>query len=346
MRGLALLHQPAAAGGLPAATPRRAPWPTRRHPAPHSSPCAPFRAVAARSAAPDAAAAASSPDADADEALDLVAEEERYERFRKAFREAQTMSQLYNIDRPPPVPLEEFEQRRLKRETQEVADAAKRLFGATEEDTRSALAQLDSLVPGLLDLARMTAKEFALLVSDVRGVAARVVALRVAWPRADVGRVLKKRPRMLLPPDAAATLRRLGGGKGGKVGSGGSGSGSGGGGGGGEMAAAALVAREAASVRLALAGGSDPDARAAVTRAAERGGFSSVDAAVDEVVACAPELMDPQELSRALAFVRASFPSSQEHPAALLAQNPKLLLNLAESDVDDSAEYGEITTRF
>jgi hypothetical protein len=338
MRGLSLLQR----RGHPAPPCRRGASTLLQQP-----PRPAAHSVAARSAAPDAAASPSSPDAaatasDQQEALDLEAEYQRYERFRKAFREAQTMSQLYNVERPPPVPLAEFEERRLKRETQEVADAARRLFGAAEDDTRAALAQLDSLVPGLLDLSAMTAREFALLASDVRGAAARVVALRVAWPRADVGRVLKKRPRMLLPPDAAATLKRLGkGGRGGAAAPSSSTTKEGG-----EMAAASLVAWEAASVRLALAGGNDPSARAAVAAAAERGGHTSVDAAIDEVVSCAPELMDPQELSRALAFVRSSFPCSRDHPAALLAENPRLLLNLAESDVDDSAEYGEITTRF
>ena len=112
------------------------------------------------------------------------------------------------------------------------------------------------------------------------------------------------------------------------------------------MAAAAMIASQAASVRLALEGGKDPAARAAVAAAAERGGHASVDEAVDAVVEAAPELMDPLELSRALAFVRERFRSSADNPAALLAENPRLLLNLAESDVDDSAEYGEITTRF
>jgi hypothetical protein len=310
-------------------------------------------------AAAGEAAASTAPPEDAETELDLRAEEERYERFRKAFQEAQTMSQLYNIDRPPPVPLEEFEKRRVDREQQEVVEAARRLFpndaDAADQRTREALAQLDTLVPGVLDLAAMTAREYALLCSDVRGAAARVVALRVAWPRADVGRVLRKRPKMLLPPDAAATLKRLMSSRGGRPAAAGAaaaaapasrGGGGGGAEGGGEMAAAVRVAKEAASVRLALEGGSDPASREAVRLAAERGGHGSVDAAVDAVIEAAPELMDPLELSRALAFVRTAFPASARHPAALLAENPRLLLNLAESDMDDSAEYGEITTRF
>lgn len=297
-------------------------------------------------AAPDAAAAAATTTPpDAEPPLDIEEEERRYELFRKAFRAANTMSQLYNIDRPPPVPLEEFEQRRRDRETGEVVDAAKRLFNAPEAATREALAQLESLVPGLLDLSSMTAREFALLASDVNGAVARIVGLRVAWPRADVGRVLRRRPRMLLPPGAAATLKRLA--RGGRPGvaaaappqqAQGDDEQH-------QMAAATRVAREAASIRLALSGGSDPAARAAVQAAAERAGPSSVEDAVDAVIEAAPELMDPLELSRALAFVRASFPSST-HPAALVAENPALLLNLGESNVEDSAEYGEITTRF
>jgi hypothetical protein len=46
-------------------------------------------------------------------------------------------------------------------------------------------------------------------------------------------------------------------------------------------------------------------------------------------------------LSRSLSFLASSFP--HKDPVLLLQENPQILLNLAESNMEDSAEYGEVT---
>jgi hypothetical protein len=51
-----------------------------------------------------------------------------------------------------------------------------------------------------------------------------------------------------------------------------------------------------------------------------------------------PELSDPRALSRSLAFLASSFPGKD--PVLLLQENPQLLLNLSESNMEDSAEVG------
>ncbi|KAF8056727.1 hypothetical protein HT031_006225 [Scenedesmus sp. PABB004] len=64
---------------------------------------------------------------------------------------------------------------------------------------------------------------------------------------------------------------------------------------------------------------------------------------VDEIIQAVPELTDPATLSRSLSFLSTSFPG--QDPVALLQENPGILLNLGESNVEDSAEYGELTTK-
>lgn len=46
-------------------------------------------------------------------------------------------------------------------------------------------------------------------------------------------------------------------------------------------------------------------------------------------------------LSRSLSFLASSFPNKD--PVLLLQENPQILLNLGESNMEDSAEYGEVT---
>jgi hypothetical protein len=64
---------------------------------------------------------------------------------------------------------------------------------------------------------------------------------------------------------------------------------------------------------------------------------------VDAVIQAVPELAEPAALSRSLAYLAGAFPGKS--PVLLLCENPRLLLNLGESDVGDSAEYGEMTTK-
>lgn len=56
-----------------------------------------------------------------------------------------------------------------------------------------------------------------------------------------------------------------------------------------------------------------------------------------------PELLDAVALTRALHSLTQRFPGQE--PLALLASNPGLLLQQGESDMEDSAEYGELSTK-
>lgn len=60
---------------------------------------------------------------------------------------------------------------------------------------------------------------------------------------------------------------------------------------------------------------------------------------VDAIIQAVPELSDPVALSRSLAFLAGSFPSKD--PVLLLQENPQILLNLAESNMEDHAEVCE-----
>ena len=64
---------------------------------------------------------------------------------------------------------------------------------------------------------------------------------------------------------------------------------------------------------------------------------------IDAIIQAVPELMDATALSRSLAFLQSSFPDHD--PVELLQENPRLLLNLGESNMEDNAEYGEMTTK-
>lgn len=64
---------------------------------------------------------------------------------------------------------------------------------------------------------------------------------------------------------------------------------------------------------------------------------------IDAIIQAVPELSDPVALSRSLAFLASSFPNKD--PVLLLQENPQILLNLAESNMEDHAEYGEMTTK-
>eukprot|EP00775_Hariotina_reticulata_P013621 gene13621-13747_t len=59
---------------------------------------------------------------------------------------------------------------------------------------------------------------------------------------------------------------------------------------------------------------------------------------VDAIIQAVPELSDPATLNRSLAFLAGSF--AGQDPVVLLQENPKILLNLGESNMEDHAEYG------
>jgi hypothetical protein len=64
---------------------------------------------------------------------------------------------------------------------------------------------------------------------------------------------------------------------------------------------------------------------------------------IDAIIQAVPELMDATALVRSLAFLQSSFPDHD--PVELLQENPLILLNLGESNMEDNAEYGEMTTK-
>eukprot|EP00878_Enallax_costatus_P002408 GHUV01002584.1.p1 GENE.GHUV01002584.1~~GHUV01002584.1.p1 ORF type:complete len:273 (+),score=66.45 GHUV01002584.1:493-1311(+) len=64
---------------------------------------------------------------------------------------------------------------------------------------------------------------------------------------------------------------------------------------------------------------------------------------IDTIIQSVPELSDPATLSRSLGYLASYFPG--QDPVALLQENPTILLNLGESNIEDSAEYGEMTTK-
>ncbi len=66
---------------------------------------------------------------------------------------------------------------------------------------------LESLLPGFaIDLERMSTRDWAMLVLNAKGVAERIVVLKVAFPRADLTRIAQAYPRVLLL-DAGALQR-------------------------------------------------------------------------------------------------------------------------------------------
>lgn len=59
---------------------------------------------------------------------------------------------------------------------------------------------------------------------------------------------------------------------------------------------------------------------------------------IDTIIQAVPELSDPATLSRSLGYLASYFRG--QDPVALLQENPTILLNLGESNVEDSAEVG------
>jgi hypothetical protein len=91
------------------------------------------------------------------------------------------------------------------------------LADATEERLSQGLAALEGLLPGWrldLDAAGVPAASVAALALDPSEAAARVLALKDAWPRADLGAVVQRKPAVLLEDPQtiranAAQIRQL-----------------------------------------------------------------------------------------------------------------------------------------
>lgn len=133
--------------------------------------------------------------------------------MEQRYQEAFSMAELYAIDRPPPIPASEHEQRRHVKDIQEVVDAGRRK-GLAEANVRGGLAQLETLLPNILNLHKMKPADWAVVTSDVGAVAEKMIVLKESYPKADIFKVLAKRPKTLLRSskalaDDAAQVKRL-----------------------------------------------------------------------------------------------------------------------------------------
>ncbi len=63
---------------------------------------------------------------------------------------------------------------------------------------------------------------------------------------------------------------------------------------------------------------------------------------IDAIMEAVPYLMNPAALAQSLANLRTWFPSS--NPLQMLQENPTMLLNIEEADLDADPLYGELTT--
>ncbi|GBF93070.1 hypothetical protein Rsub_05681 [Raphidocelis subcapitata] len=95
--------------------------------------------------------------------------------------------------------------RRRERELREIAEAGRKL-GVSEAAVRSNARALETLVPGLApNLDKMRASDWARLLADTGPAVAAVIALRAAFPTADLAAMIGRQPRLLLrAPDALA----------------------------------------------------------------------------------------------------------------------------------------------
>lgn len=107
------------------------------------------------------------------------------------------MSQLYAKERPAPVPLTEYQQRRKKRDAMEIVEAGVKR-GYTAPMLQESLQKLDSLLPDIISLDKMRASDWVVVVADVNSVAAKLIQLRTFYPKLDLTKLIAKRPKVLL----------------------------------------------------------------------------------------------------------------------------------------------------
>ncbi|KAG1667847.1 hypothetical protein FOA52_011035 [Chlamydomonas sp. UWO 241] len=203
--------------------------------------------------------------------------------YTEAYNNAMSISELYALERPPPIPQEEHVLRQRRREATEIVEAGVRK-GLSEAAVREGLSRLEGLMPGLMSLHRLKASDWVTVLRDVDGVAAKVVALKTVFPTANAFHIVSSSPKMLLRTTEAIT-------------------------------------RDAQQVADQLRSLPDPGA----------------------IVGAVPQLLEPGALSRALGAIKAAMPT--QDPLQVLQATPHVLHSLGgEGDVEDSAEYGEITT--
>ncbi|KAI8476168.1 MAG: hypothetical protein J3K34DRAFT_402308 [Monoraphidium minutum] len=71
--------------------------------------------------------------------------------------------------------------------------------GYGEAEIGAGVDSLESLIPGLqIDMERLKATEWARIVADTGSVAVRLVALKTAYPGADLAKILQEKPGLLL----------------------------------------------------------------------------------------------------------------------------------------------------
>jgi hypothetical protein len=126
--------------------------------------------------------------------------------FTPRYTTAYSMAELYAKDRPKAIPLTEFEQRRKKKDAQEIVDAAVKKKGkAIEAEVREGLAALEALLPDLVNLFKMKPIDWATIALDVEQVAAKLVSLKTIFPVANAFKIVSKTPKMLLRSTADVT---------------------------------------------------------------------------------------------------------------------------------------------
>uniref|UniRef100_A0A7S3RAX0 Uncharacterized protein n=1 Tax=Dunaliella tertiolecta TaxID=3047 RepID=A0A7S3RAX0_DUNTE len=205
--------------------------------------------------------------------------------LEQRFKESYTMSQVYisEKDRPKPIPADEHENRRRRKQLLEIAEAAKRK-GIKMEVVEKKLTEIETVLPGLVNLHRAKASDWVTIISDIDLLATKIILLKDVFPNANVLKIFSDQPRLLL----LSTDR---------------------------------LKTDAQQVKKML---------------------STVEGA-ESLVDAIPSFMDPRNLERAVAEIQASFPGNM--PLELLLRHPDILNNLGESSIEDSAEYGELSTK-
>lgn len=107
------------------------------------------------------------------------------------------MAELYAIERPPAIPLEEHERRRRINYAAEIVEAAVRV-GKSETFIRERLTQIEAVFPDLVNLHKMKASDWVTVLSDVDAVAQKLVTIKSVFPKANAFKIVASLPKLLL----------------------------------------------------------------------------------------------------------------------------------------------------
>jgi hypothetical protein len=108
-----------------------------------------------------------------------------------------SMAELYAIERPPAIPLEEHERRRRINYAAEIVEAAVRV-GKSETFIRERLTQIEAVFPDLVNLHKMKASDWVTVLSDVDAVAQKLVTIKSVFPKANAFKIVASLPKLLL----------------------------------------------------------------------------------------------------------------------------------------------------